>query len=93
MTPRCNVVINRVPKNQELAEKAKDAVNVGWQFGTHMVDVESRTSTWLGSRLDRKISIELKEIHSTPRVVSSRSTAKRLEAKTKFSHKSIREKN
>ena len=90
-TPRSNVLIDRVSKKQELADKAKDAVNVAWRFGTRMVDVERNVSTWLDRGFDTNIAKEMRDIHSLPRVVSSRSTAKRVDAKTKFSHKSIRE--
>ena len=42
-SPRSNVLTDRVSKKQELADKAKDAVNVAWGFGTHMVDAATLT--------------------------------------------------
>ena len=90
-SPRSNVLTDRVSKKQELADKAKDAVNVAWGFGTHMVDADHNASTWLDREFDINISSEMRDVHSLPRVVSSRSTAKRVDAKTKFSHKSIRQ--
>ena len=89
--PRSNVLTDRVSKKQELADKAKDAVNVAWEFGIQMVDAERNASTWLDRGFNTNIAKEVGDIHSLPRVLSSRSTAKRVDAKTKFSHKSIRE--
>jgi hypothetical protein len=86
-----NVIVDRVAKQRELADKCQRDLQIAWRHITQVLQVQPSLQVWFDRHVDTERQQIGLELDLLPFVVTSRSSSKRVDAKQRFGWKTIKQ--